>query len=164
MSRPEVEGSSPRRPSAPTLASRMTTLASRMTGVAVGCAAVAAIGLVLASCGDDGPARSTVAFCERYADLERADPFGELATASPGEMRDAFSSLAEATRALDAVAPDAVATQARRYRDATATVADVLDDADYDPRLVDALAYRGATQDYADAAQALAREAAAHCE
>lgn len=124
---------------------------------------VIVIALAVAGCGGDGRSPDPQAFCAEIESLRADDPFAELLVASPGEMRDAFAELrAGAGRIADA-APSEVEVQARRYRDAVDDLVDQLNAAGYDPRTVDALAYRDATETYSAAASSLDNAADATC-
>ena len=104
------------------------------------------------------------AFCEAVAALRGDDPFADLAMASPGEMRDAFDSLRDGVAAIDATAPAEAAVQAGEYLVAVDELIGLLRAAGYDPRALDGLAYRDATDRYTAAAVSVDNAAGATCD
>ncbi len=119
--------------------------------------------LVGVGCGDDGGDGDLASFCAAYERLAAEDPFEELAIASPEEMRAAFLTLRDGVAAVAAAAPPEAAVQADRYEDAVVAVTDELAGAGYDPRRVDPLRYRRATDDYRSAAASVENSASSLC-
>ena len=120
----------------------------------------AILGGLTACGGDQGDVK---AFCAAVDDLKAHDPFAGLEVASPGEMRAAFDQLAAGVDQVSSSAPSAARVQARAYRDAVRELIDQLRGADFDPRAVDALAYRKAVADYQDAAVSVDNAATSLC-
>ena len=116
----------------------------------VGCGVLVA-GLV-GGCGSEEDDGDVAAFCEAVADLQDEDPFEGLDIASPGEMRSAFDRLDEGVGRIAETAPSEARPQAEAYQDSVDDVIDQLSGAGFDPRNLDPLAYREATDAYADAA------------
>lgn len=124
-------------------------------------AAVLTAGL-LGGC-DDGTERSVEAYCEAVERLAADDPFEELAVASPEEMESAFEQLRAGAERIATSAPGEQRTSAEDYAAGVEALVDQLRAAGFDPRRVDPLAYRAATDDYTDAAGAVTRAADAVC-
>lgn len=117
----------------------------------------------LAGCGGDDTETDPQAFCDAVADLRDDDPFADLAMASPGEMRDAFDALRDAIAAIDAAAPAEAEVQAGEYLTVVDELIGLLRAAGYDPRALDGLAYRDATDRYTAAAVSVDNAADATC-
>lgn len=134
-----------------------------MTAWRAGIALVVAATLVagLAGCGSDDNAGDVAAFCEAVTELQDEDPFAELEIASPGEMGAAFDRLDEGVDRIAETAPSEARRQAEAYQDAVDELIDQLRGAGFDPRNVDPLAYRAATDDYGDAAVSVSVDNAA---
>lgn len=117
----------------------------------------------LAGCGSDDDAGDLAGFCEAVAELQDENPFAELEIASPGEMRAAFDRLEEGVDRIAETAPSEARRQAESYQDAVDEVIDQLRGAGFDPRNLDPLAYRGATNAYGNAAVSVDNAAADLC-
>ena len=128
--------------------------------------AVAAALLALGALGgcDDGRQADPEAFCAAFEDLRDGDPFADLAVASPGEMRDAFATLADGAGRMDDAAPDDVAVQARRYAEAVEVLRDELAGGGYDLTQVDRERYAAGVEAYTRAARSLGNAARATCD
>ncbi len=125
-------------------------------------AALVLVAGVAAGCGGDDRGDLT-AFCAAMDDLRAADPFADLAVASPEDMRDAFGELADsAKRVADAAPPDA-RVQADRYAAAIEALRGELAGAGYDPTRLDSLRYRQATDEYTAAAVSLDNAGTSAC-
>lgn len=119
--------------------------------------------VALGSCTDDRPAADSGSFCDAVDDLRTGDPFGDLAVASPGEMRDAFAALRDGAARIESSALPEAEVQAGEYAAAVDELIDQLAAAGYDPRALDNLAYTDATDRYATAASSLDNAADAAC-
>lgn len=117
-------------------------------------AALAVVAVVTVGCGDDDgdDQQSVGAFCDAVDQLRADAPFAELEVASPEEMRTAFVELQEGVERIAEAAPEEHAASAERYRDSVDALIDQLRGAGFDPRELDTLAYRSATDEYEAAA------------
>lgn len=129
----------------------------------VGLVVAGAIAAGLAGCGSDDDDGDVAAFCEAVTELQDDDPFAELEIASPGEMRAAFDRLDEGVERIAETAPSEARQQAESYQDSVDELIDQLRGAGFDPRNLDPLDYRAATDAYGDAAISVDNAAAAVC-
>lgn len=133
---------------------------TRLGALSVGIVAAAAL---LTSCGDDDGSGDVASFCEAVESLAADDPFGELAVASPQEMRAAFDELRDGVEAIARSAPDDLSGRADRYLDSVDALIDQLRGAGYDPRQLDTLHYGTATDAYEEAAVSVENAAEDAC-
>jgi len=119
-------------------------------------------GVLLAGCGGDDEG-DPAAFCRAVEELREGDPFADLAVASPGEMRDAFTALAEGAERIAEAAPPDAEVQADRYVDAIEVLRDELAGAGYDLRRLDTQRYGEGVEAYTEAATSLGNAARARC-
>jgi hypothetical protein len=126
-------------------------------------AIVAALVLLGAGACGDGGTDDPAAFCAAVAELRDNDPFADLAVASPGEMRDAFTALATGADRIADAAPREVEVQARRYASTVDALRDELAGGGYDPTRVDNASYGAAVADYTVAATSVSNAADALC-
>lgn len=145
---------------APLRARRRRGLRAALPAMAV--MVLAVTGLAACGGGDDDTADAAT-FCLRLERLAENDPFLAFGdTATPGEIRTAFTALRERSQELVEVAPPEARAAARDYRDAVQGLDDVLAEADYGTD-VDARTYRDHQGDYVEASQRLERYLAAEC-
>lgn len=134
-----------------------------MTAWRAGVVVAGVLAAGLAGCGSDDEGGDVVAFCEAVTELQDENPFAELEIASPAEMRAAFDRLDEGVDRIADSAPGEVRRQAEAYQASVDELIDQLRGAGFDPRNVDALDYRAATEDYGDAAVSVDNAAADLC-
>ena len=102
-------------------------------------------------------------FCDAVEALAADDPFGELAVASPQEMRAAFDELRDGVEEIARSAPDDLSARADRYLESVDVLIDQLRGAGYDPRQLDTLRYGTATDAYEEAAVSIENAAEDAC-
>ncbi len=118
----------------------------------------------LAGCGDDGGGGDIASFCAAVDELADDDPFDGLDVASPQEMRAAFDELRAGVDAIARSAPADLESRTDRYLDSVDALMDQLRGTGYDPRQLDTLRYRTATNDYEEAAVSVENAADDACD
>lgn len=134
-----------------------------LTRALLGLLAVGVLGAVVLVATRDGDDADPAGFCRSVRALRDSDLFEDLAVASPEDMRDAFDELRRDAVRLRDLAPPESRVQARRYAAAVDEVARELAGAGYDPRRLDPLRYRQATDAYTRAAVSLDNAAERVC-